>query len=236
MPGSSTLVMTSYPDKWRDLAAITCASHKAWADRHGYDYYAWNSDLSDAYYNPLTGLMEKLPIKGFVKLDLFLSFLPQYKRVCWLDADMVVTNTAVPVERLMYQQSVQMAPDAATFAPITVPFDFNGHNATVITAQSTDLVFDFFWACNNTGRKLFLKHDWVEMEAMRYFAMTPPYRNILGYHSIKRLCPIHPGAYIPYVPERVTKKYEWEPGDFSIHLSALPLDRRIELAKEYAAK
>lgn len=234
-PRSSTLVMTSYPRVWQQLADVTCPTHKAWADAIGADYYADCSDLVDSYYNPQTGLHERLPIKGFIKLDLFLYYLPQYKRVVWLDADMAVTNTAVPLESLM-----AYPPESGGRSyPITVPYDFNGHNATVIIVRNDtggDLVEDFFWAANNTGRKLFLKHDWVEMEAMRYFAMTQPYTAILGYRSIKTLCPLHPGAYVPYVPERVTKKYEWTPGDWSVHLSALPLDVRIQLAKEYAAK
>lgn len=224
LPGSDTLIMTSYGSSWQALANVTCPPQAAWAKAQGFDYYAWKCDLADNYWNPHTNTMMRLPIKGFVKMTLFCDFLAKYKTVCWLDNDLLVTNQAVKLEDLM------------TDAPITVPYDWNSHNATVIIARSSPLVRDYFWACENTGRKLFLNHDWVEMEAMRYFAQTPPYNHILGYQSAKLLCPLHPGAYRPYVPDAITQPYDWEPGAFSIHLSALPQDRRVELAMEYAAK
>jgi hypothetical protein len=223
---ADTLVITSYPPAWQSLADITCATHKAYCDRWGYDYHADCSHLHDRYFDPILQREERLPVKGFVKLDLLLHFLPRYKTVCWLDGDLAITNHSIPIEQWL---SLIRKP-----AEILVPFDFNTHNATVIIARSTDLVWEFFWACNNTGRKLFLKHDWVEMEAMRYFSERPPYDKILAYESIKLLCPILPQEYVPYVPLRMSQKYAWEPGAWSVHLSALPLERRVELAREYA--
>jgi hypothetical protein len=229
-PQSDTLVMTSSPPSWAPLAEITCRSQQAWAEKHGYDYYADVSDLRDRELK--SGNM--IGIAGFVKFDLFMHFLPKYKRVIWLDADLVVTNYEMTWENIMWDLPEGQFGERKY--DVTLPFDFNGINATVIGMHSTPRTIDFAWAVNNTGRKFFLGHDWKEMESMRYFGMTPPYLDLLGYMSVQRLCALHPGAYLPYVPEAVTKKYEWDETSFSIHLSALPLDRRIELAQEYAAK
>lgn len=228
-PSSTTLVISSSPPAWKHLAEITYASHKAWADAKGYDYYGDVSDLMDNYYNWHTKTMERRGIAGFVKFDLFLHFLPKYSRVIWLDADLVVTNPKYLV--LDLQETC-----ADGHKDVLLPYDFNGINATVIIIESTPETMAFAWAVNNTARKFFLGHDWKEMEGMRYFQMTPPHDRLISWTSAKDLCALHPGAYLPYVPEIVTKPYEWEPGCFSIHLSALPLDRRIELAREYAAK
>ena len=222
MQKSDTLVITSYPPRWQQLAEVTCATHKAYADAHGYDYFADCSDLQDSYYNYDLRTHFKVGIAGFIKMDLFLHFLPKYQSVVWLDADLLVTNKAVPVQSFR-------SPG------VTVPFDHNGINATVIIANSTDLVYDFFWAVNNTGRKLFLGHDWKEMEAMRYFSQTPPYDKLLTYYSIKELCPILADEYIEAgLPRKVSGKYGWVPGDWTMHLSALPLEVRIDRARYYA--
>jgi hypothetical protein len=58
---------------------------------------------------------------------------------------------------------------------------------------------------------------------------------IVRTYSAKELCALHPNAYAP-LPARRTAPYEWAPGDFSVHLAALPLARRIELAREYARR
>lgn len=223
LPQSSTLIISSASPAWHNLTKLTWATQKKWADKHGYDFYADVSDLQDNYFDRATNSMKRVGIHGFVKLDLFLYWLPKYKRVIWLDADMVITNyDAFTADNIMWGADVR---------EITMPFDFNGHNATVISAWSSDLTYDFFWAANNSGRKMFLNHDWYEMEAMRYFAMTPPYNALLGYMSVKRLCPILHKEYVPYVPERVSAKYGWEKGDWSCHLSAFHIEKRVELAQ-----
>jgi len=222
---ADTLVMTSYPPAWDALAAITCATHKKWADRHGYHYHADRSDLRDNYFDHILQKQEKLPVKGFVKLDLLLHYLPKYKYVVWLDADGLLTAPEISLDDLLAQ---------APKTDIIMPFDHNTHNATVIISRSTDLVWDFWWACRNTGWGLFGKHPWAEMEAARYFSSKPPYENLIGYMSIKTLCGILPEQYEPYLPTRVSAQYGWKPGDFFLHLSALHIDRRIEIARQYA--
>lgn len=225
IPQSDTLIMSSASPAWDALTKLTWATQKRWADKHGYDFYADVSDLQDNYYDRSTGTMQRVGIHGFVKLDLFLHFLPKYKRVVWLDADLSVTNFEIPVSRWFDRH-----PDN----DVIMPYDFNGFNATVILARSTQLAYDYFWAANNSGRKMFLNHDWYEMEAMRYFRMTPPYDNLVGFESIKELCPILHMEYVPYVPEAVSAKYGWEPGDFSAHMSAFDISKRVELAQRFA--
>lgn len=221
LPQSETCVFSSWPTSWRPLTEITAATHRKWCEKWSYDYYADDgTDVEDTAWLPCTGQYTKNPIMGFVKLDLFLYLLPYYKRVIWLDADMLVTN---------YEKNpVQAGGD------IIMPYDYNGHNATVIAAKHTDLVFDFFWASNNTGRKYFMNDNWREMNAMRFFSATPPYLHLIEYRSIKELCPILGPEYAPYVPERVSAKYSWDPGDWTCHLSAFSLEKRIALAQRIA--
>ena len=220
-----TLVITSHPPAWQTLANITTKTMSDWCGRHGYDLHIDCSDLQDRAWLPCTGEAPRRGIAGFVKMDLFLHFLPMYERVVWLDADMLITNYAVSVNDL-----------AGVGAGVILPYDHNGVNATVIIAENRPVVYDFFWAVNNSGRKMFMNHDWKEMEAMRYFQQSPPYEYLVGYRSVKDLCPILHREYLPYLPERVGERYGWEPGAWSLHLSALPIERRTALAAEYAEK
>jgi hypothetical protein len=159
-------------------------------------------------------------IRGFVKFDLMLHYFDRYKYLCWIDADCLITNPGIPLESFRSNG-------------VTIGYDHNGIHSTIFQAHATPLVYDFFWACNNTGRKFFLAHDWHEMESMRYFSQTPPYDKLLSYRSIKELCPILGPEYVQFgLPARVSAKYSWEPGDFSCHLSAMPLERRIQMAQQ----
>lgn len=215
---SDTLIITSYHPSWEQLAAMTCKTHYDYAKRHGYDYMADCSDLQDV----VRGQGHRIGIRGFIKFDLMLHYMnvrPDYKYIVWIDADALVTNQAIPIEE-------KRSPG------ITIGYDHNGIHSTVWIAHATPLVRDYLWACNNTGRAFFLAHDWHEMESMRYFSQTPPYRDLLEYRSVKEMCPILAPEYEPHLPRWVSDKYAWEEGDWILHLSALPLQRRIERARE----
>lgn len=212
---SNTLLFTSYNPKWSDLARLTCKTHFEYAKKHGYDYAADCSDYQDKVWPQ----GHSMGIRGFIKFDLLLHYFDRYKYLCWIDADCLITNPEIPLENFRSHG-------------VTMGYDHNGIHSTVFMAHATPLVYDFFWACNNTGRKFFLAHDWHEMESMRYFSQTAPYKDLLHYVSAKELCPILGPEYEPFgLPQRVSGKYSWEPGDFACHLSALALEKRIELAQ-----
>jgi hypothetical protein len=236
------MVCSSFPPSWGELAAITTATHKAWAHRHGYDY---QSDCSEASWpartaewgKPVSG---RLPIRSFVKLDALLRHLgaetgpPHYDWVVWLDADQLITNYDIPITRWTGNlEPYRIERDGRTSGKdVVMPFDFNGNNSTTIIARNTDAAFNYLWSCNDAGRVMYLSHYWAEMEAMLRFRLAPPYDGIVQTYSAKELCALHPGEY--RLPKRRTAAYEWAPGDFSVHLSALAIQRRVELARYYA--
>ena len=122
---------------------------------------------------------------------------------------------------------------AHPYNDVILGYDWNSFNSTVICVRSTALARAYLWACNNTGRMLFLSHGWHEMQALKYFSQFPPYSEIVGYESCKKLAAILPDEYEPVgVPRDVMEPYAWEPGDFACHLSALTLERRIALARK----
>lgn len=227
MPKPKVCLVSSAPREWQALTDITWASHKAYAERHGYDYHADVSSKMDDYQNYVTGKTERIPIRGFIKFELLLYFLKDYEWVVWLDADLLVTNPAIPIEH--FTMNVPHG--------IITGYDFNGTHTTVIMARNHPTVRKFLHACNSIGRRLFLNHPWHEMESFKHFAEQPPYKGLIGYRSAKELCAILADEYVPFGnPLSVSGEYKWAPGDFALHLSALPTEKRVELAREYAEK
>lgn len=224
-----TLIVSSAPPSWAPLTDLTWATMRKYADRHGYSFHADVSDISAPARSPEwgKGVDGYLPLRGFIKLDLLLHFLDsqscrsEYDAVCWFDADMLVTN---------YDYRLPLS-----MASIVLPYDTNGMNATVILASQSRLTRDFLWAANNAGRTMFLKHDWAEMEAMRYFSQTPPYHHeFIQYHSVQTLCAMPPGVYP--IPEVSRKQYEWTPESLAVHFSALDVPTRVQMAKEWVER
>jgi hypothetical protein len=158
-----------------------------------------------------------------------------YDWVVWLDSDLVVTNPDIPLTRWTDEIAPYRRERAGetSGADVIMPYDYNGNNATVIIARNTDAAYNYLWSSNDAGRVMFLKHDWAEMESLLRFRLAPPYDCIVHAVSAKELCALHPGAYEP-LPKRRTAPYEWAAGDFAVHLAALPLPRRVQLAQHYA--
>jgi hypothetical protein len=226
------LLVSSAPPSWSALTELTWATMAKYAKRHGYDFHADVSDVKAAARTPEWGKGYDgtyIPIRGFIKLDLLLHFLDpasckrEYDIVVWADADMLFCNYDIPISRWM-------TPDTN----LLLPFDPNGHNATVIGCRNSVLVRDFLWASNNAGRTMFLRHDWEQMQAMRFFLETPPYAGMAKYVSVKEVCGMPPNVYP--IPDVTRKQYEWEPGDLAVHFSALTLDLRVQMAKKWVVE
>lgn len=217
-------IVTSSPPSWHPLAKVTNQLMAEYARDWGYHFFADVSevtqDVSDQFGN-----RQEVGIRGFIKFEMLWHYFKRYEAVVWIDSDALITNKAIRLESFLQQSPHDLI----------VGYDYNGIHTTVIIMRTTDLMRDFLFACNNAGRKYFLTHPWHEMEAMRYFLGTPPYRDAVKYLSVKQLCPILHTEYERFgLPADVASTYSWEPKDFILHLSALSLERRIQLAYHFA--
>jgi hypothetical protein len=217
---SKVAIVTSAPPAWRPLTRITWHLQAEYAHQHGYHFF---TDESEVYVDVQDG---SAPLRGFIKFEVLWFYLPRYEWVVWLDSDLLITNKAVRLESF-----IKRAGDK----DLVLGYDHNGHNTTIIMMRNCPRMRDFLFACNGAGRSMFLRHPWHEMESMRYFLQTPPYKDSALYLSVKELCPILHSEYERYgMPKDMGAEYAWEPGDFSMHLSALSLERRAQLAMHYA--
>lgn len=218
-----TLLLTSSPASWGKLADITTATMRKYCALHGYDFHHDVSSTSMPARSPFVDRPQPeghIPLRYFVKFQLLEHFLDSdacrkdYDTVAWLDSDCVVTNYARPLESWPGE--------------IATAYDVNAVHPTVIIVRKSLRTQSFLWACNNTGRTMFQHHEWSDNECLRYFSAAPPYKDIISYYSAQDLCAMTPGLYP--IPAHIRAQYEWTPQSWTLHLSALSLDERIERA------
>jgi len=233
------MVVSSAPPSWKELTAITSATHRKWCDTHGYKYHLDVSDISIPASTPWVN--EKVsgytPLRTMVKFLLLAHYMDkescreEYDYVVWLDADLVVSHSGLRATRWFAPDSW----DSPSHDPeVVLAYDVNGLHPTVIMLRNTVTTRGLVWACNEAGNRMFVSHGWSDIMALRFFLETPPYRDLVRYISAQQLCAMPPGVHP--MPADVRRQYEWTAESFSLHLSALSLERRIELASAFVAE
>lgn len=237
---SKTIIITSYPPPapgvpgphWQDLAAITCATHKKYADLHSYDYAIDVSNVQAKVRTPWVDDPKRketiyAPLRTMIKFPLLAHYLDKeacrkdYEYVVWLDADVLITRFNLPLTIWINAHS----------SPLVLAYDVNGLHPTVIMVRNCVETRGLVWACDNAGRTMWMNHDWSDIMALRFYLATPPYEYTAQYYSAKELCAMPPGVYP--IPPDVRAEYEWTPESFSLHLSALDLKTRVAIATKW---
>lgn len=226
--------------QWDDLTQYTWATMRKYCDKHGYGFHG---DISDAYqsisspelYRPLA--VAKAPIRYMVKFALMQQFmtpeicLREWDYVVWVDADCLVTNYDIPITKFINQGRASTGVYDPLLGDLILAWDQNSLHPTVIMARCTTLMRGLMWELNGIGWRLFGTQEWVDNLSLRFAIATPPYQGAVWWHSARDLCAQHPGLYP--MPKDVAKMCEWNEESWTLHLSALPIVKRIELAKEY---
>lgn len=232
---------THKPPYWSDLAEITVATQKKYCALHGYDHHLDVSDAMDFVSSAEPGAVPKLErIRYRVKFDLMAHFMSPdrcgkaYDWVCWLDGDVLMTNYDVPLTKFLGQGKASTGTEDGQLGDLILPYDCNSLHPTVIAARCTTRMRGLMFELTGIGWKLFGTKEWSDNYGLRFAIATPPYRDFVWWHSARELCAQAPGLYP--IPADVRAEYEWYEGSLSLHLSALPLSRRIEIAKQYVDK
>lgn len=235
------------PDKgagpqWSDLAKIACGTQRAYCAKWGYDFHLDVSDIWDNVGSPWVDHKsngDRAPIRHINKFLLLQHFLTpekcrrEYDWVVWLDADLVIGDYETPLTKWFGQGRASNECGDVQLGDVIIPFDVNGLHPTVIMMRSTRLTRALCWAGTEAGKRMFMQHDWSENMALRFFFATPPYNGLVWYHSAKILCAMPQGA-LHGLPPDVYDEYVYEEGvSFALHLSALPIAKRIELANAF---
>jgi hypothetical protein len=222
--------------QWLDLYEVIGETHRKYCEKWGYDYHLDISDIWEVFRPTEHGAQGNdapIPIRYKIKFLLFQHFLDpdscgkEYDQVVWLDADLLITNYNIQLEKFF---NGHLASEEYQGGDIILTHDTNGLHATVIMMRRSPYSLGFAYANGEAGMRYFARDDWSDQLSMRMFLQTPPYSNMVHFHSVKSLCAMTPDTYLD-IPKRAREIYEWKPNDFALHLSALPIWKRLEIAK-----
>lgn len=229
---------------WADLYEITGATHRKYCERHGYGYHLDVSDIWEQVRPTKRGapVGDPVPIRYKIKFLLFQHFLDpdacgqDWDYVVWFDGDLLITNYEIPLEKFFNGKlaSDGIGPDGRGFVgDIILTYDPNGLHATVIIMRRSSQTLAFACANGEAGMRYHIEDDWSDQLTLRMFQATPPYSWLMWWHSVKSLCAMVPGRYTN-IPRIAREPYEWDKEEsLALHLSALSIPERIQIAKQY---
>lgn len=199
-----TLLYTGYDGPYDELASITMPRMRNYAERHGYGFrvYVGSSlDVPNGIY--WTGVCGALE-----------AFKCGYDRAIYLDVDQLVTNYSYEMPQFLYAFNVSR--DWGEDAVEPWHFSMCGFVAT----PEIKSILDAALAMEPEWRdKPFPEQgpmQWIEETMSPILIKTYPRR---FFNAVpEQVCPGH-------VPE------PWQPGDWCAHLTMLPVEERVKLAR-----
>lgn len=197
-----TLVLTAYDDAFAPLGDITTLGKDRYAMRHGYDFRLRRT-------KPI-GLA---PL--WWKQELVIEALREYEMVLWMDCDVLVTNPYRSIEGLT--EGIHLSKDWGQDA-IT-----DGHFSCGAYAASHQSL-PVFLECESY-RNEHPDAPFGDQDALRHVYASGARKELFRIHSRRAFnavpIEVHPSVVEP-----------WEPGDFLCHITMIPLQDRVRLARE----
>lgn len=196
-----------FPDYAR-LGDVTHPVWEAYCEKQGYAWHVERAPLSDRGAN-------------WDKIILISRLLPRYDFVLWVGCDTLVTNSELTIQQ-QYQPYDGLS--------ILLAADLFGLNSDVMLFRQSVWSELFLHAVHNVGYIMYRNHHWAEQEAIIRFAHQAPYQEHVGIVPQKGF-----NSYLQEVYGRPAHwPGNWSPGDWILHFPGLSLERRIELAQDYA--
>ena len=213
----NTILFTAYDEKYKPLAQLTVPLMSEYAKRHDLDF-----DRGGSALNTQDGIYWTKFVRG-------LELLKHYERIIWLDADQMITNPdyefAIPQHG--FHVSMDWGYDAVQPWEFSV-CGFIAHKSSIplleevltLEPESRGKPFPEQAPCREVVRK---RIDGIE-STLRDVAP--------GEERWNANINIHRARFLNAVPNEVCPGKvvdPWKPGDFSAHLTMLPVEKRIEL-------
>ena len=206
------IVITTYTSaKYQPLADLSQPTIRAYCEQHGYFFLPFATHVFPNFsgWDRMRAVMQCL-VDPTLQMDV----------VMWMGADCFITNPRLRIEDALGYNGQQIA--AAT--------DLFGLNSDVMIFGNTQRVREFLAATlelqDRTPRN--------EQEVMEHLMLSPQYRDIVKWETQEVM-----NAY----PYNEASEYNrrgfsgtWWPHAWILQIPALPLNRRIEVAKECLAK
>lgn len=214
----TTLLFTAFDAAYLPLATITVPRMGDYAKRHGYQFHCYTEpifDIPNAMY--WSGVLGAAPN------------LETFDRVMYLDVDQLITNGMLTIEDLIGPRTAGFHASKDWGSDATEPWHFS--MCGWVAHQD----------CKNLFRQaydvepLFRDKPFPEQAPMQMLATMKNLVSGKPYYDIT----VHPRRTFNAVPDAVSPgnvPEPWQPSDFAAHLTMLPMDDRVKLAKEIYEK
>ncbi len=212
-----TILYTGHDDAYATLAAITVPRMAEYAAKHGMDFQCHTEPLIDVpngiYWTGVCGALK--------------AFEDGYDRAIYLDVDQLITNqTCELIDRSSgFHASKDWGSDA------TEPWHFS--MCGFVASRDTISLLNKVLSMEPEWRDKPFPEQGPMQDVVKAFTsglvMKP---NSEGYTG---LINIHPRKVFNCVPDQVCPgnvPEPWTKGDFAAHITMVPLEKRIEIAKE----
>lgn len=206
------LVLSGYDNRMKEVGDRCTATHKRYAERHGYAHEVVRDYLTDTH-------------PSYQKIRLLKERIDKYDAILWLDADTVVMNDATFVEDFEGLELMDISVDWC--APVEDDEDPNP-SAEIKTTYVSCGNF-ILWNTPDTARFLseWEKHSeryakrqvccW-EQDGLRAAMQASEWFDIQVYRWPRReFNAVHETCVNRNFPDRAPKPYQ--PGDFLLHLT-----------------
>jgi len=141
-------------------------------------------------------------------------FLAAFDRVLWIDADQLITNPDITHDYSSgFHASLDWGKDALT------RYDFSA-GAYLATKECLPL-FEELWTMRD---ECIGRGEWEQTPMRELFKKQPEMLRVHPRRTFNAVSgEVHPDVVDP-----------WQPGDWAVHLTMVPLEQRLELLKKYA--
>lgn len=213
-----TLLYTGYDNSYAALANITVPRMESYALKHDMDFQCFTEPLIDVpngiYWTGVCGALQ--------------AFEKGYERAIYLDVDQLITNfDVVPVAdaKFGFHASKDWGADAVE------PWHFS--MCGFVAYPSSISLFTKALSMEPEWRDKPFPEQGPFQDVVRSF--TDGMQLFQNKEGITGLINVHPRKVFNCVPDQVCQgkvQEPWAPGDWCAHLTMLPLEDRVRLAKE----
>ena len=208
-------IATGHDPNYKDLAAITLPTIKAYAKKHGY-FLSYDGEGDDKDACKVRLFNEEMARGIFTSDDVFV----------WFDTDAIVMNSERRIESIVYEHMPR-------YIHLLVGVDPNEINSGVYIARfsaEASLLLNVstaLGASSGWGDQFSIKHTTLDEPHHPHYKQIPGKVFNCNDYAAKGWEGL--GEYGYYINR-------YEPGDFVIHLAGINEPERSRLLRDYAAK
>jgi hypothetical protein len=195
-------LMTCNDKNYEELAAVTAPTKQRYCEKWG---FVFEHLIIENTFEPI-----------WEKPKLTLEMLKTYDAVIYLDCDAFIANQEFDIRPYIEKHQ------------FIISKDLMGINAGVYIAKSTDIVKRFFWDVVVLGRSVAGNSVFKDQSAINHFLGKNDFKDIVTYMPQNFM-----NSYLNELYGRPTNiPGDYKPGDWIVHLPALPLHIRLKILKE----